>query len=806
MSEIEAQIALEKKMVAYGIGRYHRSIKEAESKGRESETGYSQALMREIIYPVAQNIEDFCKEKSPGVKAKYRTLLRMIDPNKAAYFGVKSVFNHFMLPKNIQQLGIEIGTMIEDELKFSLFQEQEEEYYNTIIDDFKRKGTKNYRHMHRVLTKKSIEKDVRWASWSLSDKVSIGVKVIDSILASTDLIEKVVLKSGKKTYIEIRPTESTKEWIKSYNSYAEMLKPDRMPCVIEPDDWTDFRQGGYYTPQLRKRTPLVKTKSAYQRELLSHDITNIISVVNIIQKTPWKINSRVYEVLKEVWSKSLPIGLPQSEPYEFPVSPVVGKAKKEFTPYDKLAFEEWKAEARIVHTMERERVSKCYQVSRIMRLADEYNTGDLFWYVWQCDFRGRLYCTTSGLSPQGPEYAKALLLFGNGVEIGKQGAYWLKVHGANCYGEDKISYSDRVAWTENNRDNIKAVSKDPMGTLDFWGGADKPWQFLAFCFEYSDYLKYGDKFLTHLPVGIDGACNGLQHFSAILRDPVGGKATNLIPSDKPSDIYAEVAKVCTDKVMEMHDDLGMRIKSWINTLENKTLPRNLVKKPVMTLPYGSTQQSCRESIYRFFVDEYPEIFSRGERFKVSRYLTPILWQSISEVVISARNAMDYIQACTSKITKENKFLIWWSPLGFPIVQDRKKFLLKRVQTQLAGTVKLVIGVDTETIDVRKNKLGSSPNFVHSMDACHLMMTCLIANDAGIADFSFVHDEYAVHAPFIPELHRTLREAFVSLYEDNDPLLDFKIFNEDSSGITLKDVPTKYDLKLSQVIDSKYFFN
>ena len=41
---------------------------------------------------------------------------------------------------------------------------------------------------------------------------------------------------------------------------------------------------------------------------------------------------------------------------------------------------------------------------------------------------------------------------------------------------------------------------------------------------------------------MDGSCNGLQNFSAMLRDEVGGKAVNLIPSDKPQDVYMEVVK------------------------------------------------------------------------------------------------------------------------------------------------------------------------------------------------------------------------------------------------------------------------
>ena len=129
----------------------------------------------------------------------------------------------------------------------------------------------------------------------------------------------------------------------------------------------------------------------------------------------------------------------------------------------------------------------------------------------------------------------------------------------------------------------------------------------------------------------------------------------------------------------------------------------------------------------------------------------------------------------------------------------------RIDTELAGRFTIRIGEQGTKLDVNKNKLGSAPNFVHSMDACHLMLTCQRAVEYGVTDFAFIHDDYGTHAADTDTLHQAIREAFVELYEANDPLLDFKIFNEDNSGLTLPDLPSRGDLKLGQVIDSDYFF-
>jgi DNA-directed RNA polymerase len=806
MATIEDQIELEKRMVAYGIGRYRHSVSAAEGHERGADTKYAQRLMHEFIGPVADAIEGFCKVESPGVKAKYKILLRQIDPEKAAYFGLKCLFNHFMQESSVQKLALHIGMLLEDELKFSQFRVEQGDYYDAIIRDFKRKGTKSYRHMHRVLTFKANEKEVQWKSWTMAERAAVGIKVIDCILSSTDLIQKRTSRIKGKTYVEIIPSPEALAWVQDFHSYAEMLNPDRVPCVIPPDDWTSIDQGGFYTPQLRKRSPLVKTRSKEHVKMLEGDISNITIAVNAIQNVAWKVNEPVFDVLQQVWGQALPIGLPRSEPYIIPACPITKDRKKDsLSKKEKERFDEWKAEARAIHTLERDRVSKCFEVVRLLRLANEFKAYEKFWFVHQCDFRGRIYCTVSGLSPQGPDFSKAMLCFAEGKRLTKRGAHWLMVHGANTYGKDKVSYDERVEWVKENEQKILAVAEDALSHKDFWGAADKPYQFLAFCFEYARYKKEGYNMISYLPIGLDGSCNGLQNFSAMLQDDIGGKATNLIPADKPSDIYSEVAAVCTRKLRALDDPMA---KLWIEYCDyqpDKTMPRGLAKKPVMTLPYGSTQQSCRESIYKWIMEETKEFFPKDQRFKLSVYLTPILWDAIGDVVVSARKAMDWIQTCASIVAKKNKPLIWWTPIGFPVYQDRKKVLIRRVTTELAGLFHMRVGEGGDKMDVHKNKLGSSPNFVHSMDACHLMLTVHHALQYGVTGFAMIHDDYGTHAADTDTLHQAIREAFVQLYTENDPLTDFKILNEDNGNLVLPDPPDKGTLKLADILDSEYFF-
>lgn len=809
---IEDQIALEKRMVAHGIARYSLSTKSAEQNGRGADTAYSQRLMQSFIEPIAQAIiehVEFTKGR-PGTKAKFSTLLARVDPYKAAYFGVRTVLNSFM--KNgepIASIAKTIGMCVEDEIKFSQFEKEQGEYYRTIINDFKKKGTKAYRHMHRVLTKKAKEKDVSWNQWTPSERAMVGVKIIDIIIQCTDLIERRdVVVRGKKggAIATIVPTPQTLKWIKDFNAFAEMLNPDRIPCVIQPDPWVDLENGGYFTPQLRSRTKLVKIRDKNHEQLFNGDISQITTAVNALQNVPWQVNQQVLDVLQQAWDQSLPIGLPQSDPYEIPKCPVPKSiVKKDMSHEQQEDFNNWKAEARCIHTLEKERVSKCFQVIRAFRLANEYRQYDRFWFVYYCDFRGRMYCTVSGLSPQGPDFSKSLLKFADGKVLGERGLYWLRVHGANCFGKDKLSYEDRVRWTEDNEAQILRTAEDPLSNRGFWADCDKPWQFLAFCFEYARWKVEGNGMLSYLPIGLDGSCNGLQNFSAMLRDAVGGQATNLVPGDRPADIYTEVAEVCLAKLRQSTDPLALGWVRYADELHDGCIPRAISKKPVMTLPYGSTRQACQDGLYAYILDNCPEWFPKRDRWKAAMFLTPVLWSSIGEVVIAARAAMDWIQQSASILAKSGYGIEWWTPMGFPVIQNKKKFVCHQIHTELCGHFRLRLASDTDELDTKVQRQGSSPNFVHSMDACHAQMTLHKGLEAGLTHFAFIHDDFGTHAADTDALHECIRQAFVELYYEHDPLLEFKDYNELRTGVTLPDLPKLGSLDIHDVLRSPYFF-
>jgi hypothetical protein len=55
-----------------------------------------------------------------------------------------------------------------------------------------------------------------------------------------------------------------------------------------------------------------------------------------------------------------------------------------------------------------------------------------------------------------------------------------------------------------------------------------------------------------------------------------------------------------------------------------------------------------------------------------------------------------------------------------------------------------------------------PNFIHSIDSTHMMLTALACNAAGI-EFAGVHDSFWTHPGSVHVMNRLLREKFVELH-------------------------------------------
>lgn len=549
-----------------------------------------------------------------------------------------------------------------------------------------------------------------------------------------------------------------------------------------------------------------QTAQDYINALKDRDLSLEYQCVNALQRTPWRINEFVVDTLRQCWDSGQSWeGLPPRDNLALPKYPF-SKEPKYLNDEETAVFKAFKSERNKIHSYNNKSMSKRIQVERTIQLAEQYKDIEKMWYVWQLDFRGRKYPVESFLSPQNADYSKALLEFANPATItNDEEARWLAIHGANVFGVDKVSLEDREMWAYMNVDNAVDVYNDPLSNR-WWQEADKPWQALAWCYEwalYSNARQFGEHFETHLPCASDGSCNGLQHLSAMLRDLEGGKAVNLTPHDTPQDIYTDVAKRTTELLQQEGTTLA-------SELLNIGVCRKICKRPVMIVPYSGTQHSCRDYILEALEEKCKGNNPWGDDFwQPATYLAKFVWKAINEVIVSAHKVMDYIKSIAKLYSKQGRPFEWETPTGLLVRQSYSNTKKLRIWTHLSGsTVKLNYRQPLEkTVDSRKSVSGASPNFTHSLDAAALTFTVDKCLKEGITDFAMVHDSYGTHSPNMVKLNDKLREAFVEMYRDNDVLQNLydSAVNTLTEGTEIPEPPPRGTLNIEEVLQSDYFF-
>jgi DNA-directed RNA polymerase len=826
------QLRLEEEMVDMGVKRFHDRNREAHERGEESGTAAGQALLKAAVAPMLEALKAFLETAASGKAGRRHAAvkyLKQIAPEVVCYLTARSVLNSITSVVPVQQVAERIATAIEDEVRFRTFHEatksspkSNRSLYQYILKDL-RKRTANPKHIRTVLIHSMNKAEVGWENWAKVDKMHLGMKCLDLLVESTGLVQMAYNRRGsyKRTEAVLEPTEATLQWIEGKNLACEALAPVWMPTIIKPRDWTSPFDGGYHSRMARELT-LVKTSNQnYLEELRNTEMPMVYDAINALQKTGWRINKGTLEVLEYAWQASLTHGsLPPSQDIPIPQKPGDIDTNPE-------SLKRWKVAAAKVHTENRQLRSKRVQIALALGAAQRFKDEPAIYFPYQMDFRGRLYAVTSALSPQGADYAKSLLEFSEGKPIRDiRAAMWLAVHGANLFGFDKTSLDERSMWVEEHEDVIFAVAADPMSNL-WWTEADKPWQFLAFCMEWAAFRKRGFGYVSHLPVSMDGTCNGLQHFSAMLRDPVGGAAVNLLPSKTPADIYEEVAKVVRARLLDEAQteptggepcaDISKEAKQslYASKWSDFGIDRKTCKRPVMTLPYGSTLYSCRQFVEDWHDEKVKDTaglespFEKGELMSATKYLAEIIWDSIGQVVVAAREAMGWLQEAATVAAREGLPVCWTTPAGFPVQQFYREPVGVRITTKLGdkARVRLTVVTAPGEIDKRRSASGISPNFVHSLDAAALMLCVVKAARSRIQSFAMVHDSYGTHAADADEMARCLRESFVEMYQRQDVLADFRdeISGVLSEGVELPELPPQGSLDISEVLDSEFFF-
>lgn len=836
---------LERDVLASALKRWREeadTTREMRARGKLSDPMLG-AYVYEWIQQMAKIVRDDIKKgeetegssQSSGVNDERLLLapfLRMADPEKLCASAVVEYLNYVFDPKDtsssdrpLTQMVAKLGKTLWQEIEMQGAKKSMLEKYHSLPSAIRHKRVtemmkKQTQFMKSQSGKQYLEDQVMSHSpfgdrETTALKIKLGAKFLSLFMQVAKLpVTKVV--DGKKL-TQVQPvTIQALKWhsgkkhgiLRTNQALIDRLKKEpvgsfiakHLPMIIEPLPWKSLEDGAYLHSKLK--AVRFRDTSRSQQEYVEMatkrgDMKQTYAGLDVIGKVPWRINRPLFDVLAEAWNSGEAIGklAPENPAENWPEKP----------PEDDIAAtRRWKS---LIRTAQNERTGfhsqRCYQNFQLE--VGKAFLNDTFYCPHNVDFRGRAYPIPPYFNHMGADYVRGLFLFARGKELGETGLRWLKIHLSNVYGFDKASLRDREGFTMEHLTDIYDSASNPLGGKRWWLTAEDPWQCLAACMEVKAALEspIPAKYVSHLPVQQDGTCNGLQHYAALGGDIIGAQQVNLMPGDRPADIYSAVA----DMVKEYVSVDAAKGNMAAQLLDGR-ITRKVVKQPVMTNVYGVTYHGARAQVRKQLVEILPKASLDNDihHGQLAAYIATLIFKALSRMFSGAHAIQHWLGDCGGRISQSitpeqisrikarragtleepqklklkrvrvdsssaasadyqfKSTIVWTTPLGMPVVQPYRAMKHRSIRTSLQD-VHISDSSASDPVSKRKQLQGFPPNFIHSLDATHMMLSALKCDEIGL-QFSSVHDSFWTHAADVPIMNRVLRDAFVRMHSED----------------------------------------
>jgi len=773
-AQIDEQIQFERDAIRLGLERLRKNTRDLEAKSYASASVYGCSSISTLLPLVTKRIEDTTKRIREGCIGKsFKEIHQYLEPIEAgacAAIALKITFDKVFSYRDKANLLLTvcdaIGTAVEQEAQMQFYEKNCPGLLHTIKKNYWHNTTGT--HQKFVIIRTLIQRyDVpQWSSWHRTDRVKLGGWLLDCIMESSGWFMKELKREGKKTNSFVIPTPEFLEIKDEVMATAELFSPIAYPMLIEPNDWSESRQGGYLLNEVIRGHDMVR------RGVGRIQGETPYAFLNKIQKVGYRINSFTIDVAETLMQAGMPIGkfVPIVE-IPLPPKPVdIAENKDSRKDYRRRA-------AEVLNTNAASFKRSC-RTRMTMEAAKLFKDKKEFFIPWSFDYRGRAYPIPAFLTPQDTDFGKSLLKFSEESYMTPDAEDWLAFQVATTYGLDKAPMHERMQWVQENDAVISAVAQDPISTISMWEAAEEPWQFLAACDEYYHCVIKCDRDYTSLPVATDATCSGLQILAGLCRDASTARLVNVLPSDRPQDAYQIVAE-------QAKPNCPVSIQPYMD--------RKTVKRVVMTVPYNAKPHSNRGYIREALKSKNVEI-SKDDLTETVNAVRA----AMAVVVPGPMAAMKWIESEVAKAIKRGvSELEWVTPSGFIVTQKLNKKLVENVKLQLLGRVEIRIATeDSDKVDLLHHKNATAPNLIHSLDASLLHLSALRFD----APLALIHDSVLCRATDMGTLSSIVRETYMHLFAENSYLETWA----SQIGAETKP-PIIGDLCPESVIESTYFF-
>ena len=557
----QRQVEHEVKAHRSDVEKFRREVLKLRHQSYYSATIPARSKVVQMVLPFSEALVDRVsrytgKSTGPAPIINYQgelvSLLNDIEPEVVSLIFLKSLFDacgaYERLP--IQRVSSFIGSRLEDEHRFRYYEGLGCVHLTSrAVKHANRAGSSpHYRSKStRLVSEKIAEENGLpfYESWSTPKKCGITFYLIEIAKEAglVTLVKPYVAPNRTQTFLQFTPL--LLEHQRLLMDEVEALSFHAWPLIVPPLPWVTTSDesrynfsGGYHTDLYRTQLPLCRGR--HYRTIFSTATTEFL---NVLGKTAWCVDRKVFEVSQRCFSDGVTVG---SLKAVFDRSMVEKPMPQHLIdlPTDHQLRREWRKTQSELYEQHQKAQRKSIRSREALSLAARYVNHPRFYLSWSCDYRGRAYTQQPFLQPQSTEVEKALIKFADGCRLDESGLRWVeRAIGASFIGT-KGSFSERESWCQQNLDLIKAVAAAPLETINQWEGASEPWHFLQLCLEYNAVVIERSKVLWEVGLQVDATSSGLQILSGSLLDPIGCLYSNVTSThqDLPQDAYMQVVK------------------------------------------------------------------------------------------------------------------------------------------------------------------------------------------------------------------------------------------------------------------------
>ena len=265
-AQIDEQVELERDQIRQGLKRLRDNTKKLEEKEYASAAIYGVASIDVLLPLVVKQIEDTNQRIRKGNAGKafkeIAQYLADLEPLAAAAITCKLTIDKvFSVKEGSNQLVNvcdAIGQAVEAECQMRHYEKHAPGLLEVLKKNYWHRSIGTHQKIVVIQTLMNRYEVQQWKTWGRANRVQLGGWLLECVMQSSGWFTKDMRQEGRKRVNYVVPTPEFLSIKDQVMQNAELFSPLAWPMLIEPNDWTNDKPGGYLLNEIMRGHDMVR--------------------------------------------------------------------------------------------------------------------------------------------------------------------------------------------------------------------------------------------------------------------------------------------------------------------------------------------------------------------------------------------------------------------------------------------------------------------------------------------------------------------------------------------------------------------